>query len=48
LGSVNPAGIGFVVSIGTLAAALLTGPAEYLPAYVVVGLVHGGMAALAY
>jgi len=36
------------VFIGTVVAALLTGPAEYLPAYIVVGLVHGGMAALAY
>lgn len=45
--NVSPPGIGLVVFLGTLIAGLLTGSAEYLAAYIVVGLVHGGMAALA-
>jgi len=48
--SVNPAGIGLSVLMGTVIGLLVLQPTAHgvaLVAYVVIGLVHGGMAALA-
>ncbi len=45
--SVNPLGIGFVVLVGTMVGTYINYPAAQPIGLVVVGLVHGGMAALA-